>query len=177
MKVQQQAYLFLFILLLTACTGNDVVSQNSSHNPNSDTTKAMSDQVIKTEDEWKNILSKEQFEVLRNKGTERPFTGKFEKFNEHGNYVCGACGNILFSSDTKFDAGCGWPSFFDVIDKSKIKLEHDNKFGMSRIEVMCARCGGHLGHVFDDGPKPTGMRYCINSVSLDFKSDSVKTKK
>lgn len=127
-------------------------------------------EVTKTDDEWKKQLTPEQFYVLREKGTERPFTGKFEDHWEPGVYTCAGCGNELFQSGTKFDAGCGWPSFYEALDKTKITEKIDYSHGMTRIEVMCAKCGGHLGHVFDDGPRDkTGLRYCINSVSLDFK--------
>jgi peptide-methionine (R)-S-oxide reductase len=130
-------------------------------------------EVIKTEEEWKKQLSPQQYAVLREKGTERPFTGKFEDHYEPGTYTCAACGNELFQSTTKFDAGCGWPSFYEALDKTKILEKSDFTHGMSRIEIMCARCGGHLGHVFDDGPKDkTGLRYCVNSLSLDFKKTS-----
>lgn len=122
----------------------------------------------KSEEEWKKILTKEQYHVLREKGTERPFTGEYWNHFEKGVYKCAACGEVLFESDTKFDAGCGWPSFYKAIDKSKIIEKDDFSFGMHRIEVMCKNCGGHLGHVFDDGPQPTGLRYCINSVSIKF---------
>lgn len=124
--------------------------------------------IIKTEEEWKKVLSKEQYHVLREKGTEKPFTGEYWNNFEKGVYKCAACGEVLFESDTKFDAGCGWPSFYKAIDKSKIIERDDFSYGIHRIEVLCKNCGGHLGHVFDDGPQPTGLRYCINSVSIKF---------
>lgn len=127
--------------------------------------------VIKTEDEWKNQLSKEQYYVLRQKGTEAPFTGKLLMNKEKGVYKCAACGNELFTDDMKFDSHCGWPSFDKEIAGGKIKTEVDNSHGMKRTEIMCARCGGHLGHLFDDGPTETGMRYCVNSLSLEFASE------
>jgi peptide-methionine (R)-S-oxide reductase len=134
-------------------------------------------EVTKTEAEWKAQLTPEQYHVVREKGTERPFTGKYDKFFENVIYNCVACGEHLFTSNTKFDAGCGWPSFYQAIDDGKIVEHKDTSFGMIRTEVMCGKCGAHLGHVFDDGPNPTGLRYCINSVSLDFEkpSDSGKT--
>lgn len=121
------------------------------------------------DEEWKRKLSEEEYRVLREKGTERPFTGKYWKHKEKGNYKCAGCGVDLFSSDTKFDSGCGWPSFYAALDKDKIEEKLDLSHGMRRIEVLCKNCGGHLGHVFDDGPRDkTGLRYCINSVSLNF---------
>ncbi len=131
----------------------------------------MSEKIFKTEEEWKNMLTPEQYEVLREKGTERPFTGKFDKHFEKGTYQCAGCGEELFSSENKYNSGCGWPAFFDALDKTKIEFKHDDKFGMNRTEILCAKCGGHLGHIFDDGPNPTGQRYCVNSASLDFKSE------
>ncbi|MFY8160588.1 MAG: peptide-methionine (R)-S-oxide reductase MsrB [Candidatus Kapaibacteriota bacterium] len=128
--------------------------------------------VKKSESEWKEILTPEQYRILRQKGTERPYSGEYNVFYKKGQYACTACGNVLFTSDTKFDSHCGWPSFYDALDKTKIKEIEDNTLGMSRIEVVCADCGGHLGHVFNDGPKPTGLRYCINSVSIQFVDES-----
>ena len=119
-----------------------------------------------TEQEWKERLTPEQYRILREKGTERAFTGEFWDSHENGVYSCAGCGTELFSSDTKFDSGSGWPSFFDAIDAARIELHDDLSHGMHRIEVTCANCGGHLGHLFDDGPQPTGSRYCINSASL-----------
>src|SRR3989344_2559249 len=123
---------------------------------------------VKSEKEWKKQLSPEQYKVLREKATEVPFTGKYVKFDERGMYVCAGCGNQLFGSDAKFDSHCGWPSFYKA-KKDAVEFVEDNSHGMHRIEVVCKKCGGHLGHVFDDGPKPTGERFCINSLALDFK--------
>lgn len=124
--------------------------------------------VIRSENEWKAILTTEQFNVLRKKSTEPPFTGRYVNNKENGIYFCAGCGNPLFSSDKKFDSGSGWPSFWDVISKDSVILKLDSSLGMIRTEVVCSVCGGHLGHVFNDGPKPSGLRYCINSVALKF---------
>jgi peptide-methionine (R)-S-oxide reductase len=124
--------------------------------------------VKKSDDEWKKILSPEEFLVLRKKGTEPPFTGKYVHQTAEGSYVCTGCGNLLFSSDAKFDSGSGWPSFSALASNDAVVLKSDTGFAMKRTEVMCAACGGHLGHVFDDGPAPSGLRYCMNSASLRF---------
>ena len=130
--------------------------------------KNIKSKALKTEEEWKKTLSQEEYHILRQKGTEQAFTGKYLKNKKKGIYLCAACENELFSSDTKFDSGTGWPSFWAPITKNNVETEVDNRFGMKRIEVTCAKCGGHLGHVFDDGPTPTGQRFCINSASLKF---------
>lgn len=139
---------------------------------NTDTTK-----VVLNDEEWQKILPKDVYHIAREKGTEMPWSSKFEKFSDIGTYYCAVCGNPLFKSDTKFESGCGWPSFYQPVSKGSIIYAPDNTHGMQRTEVMCGRCKSHLGHVFDDGPPPTGLRYCINGVVLDFEKAKEAEKK
>lgn len=167
---------FTSVYLFTLLGFSQACSQNTNKNSSTEVQmKNETEKIVKTEQEWKKELSPQQFNVLREKGTETPFSGKYYIHKDKGVYVCAACGNDLFTSDMKFDSNCGWPSFDKEIAGGKITTVKDVTHGMVRTEILCGKCGSHLGHLFDDGPTETGMRYCVNSVSLDFK-DSLKVK-
>jgi methionine-R-sulfoxide reductase len=153
-------------LFAAGCEAAPPDSPAARNDPNN--TNTMKFPLQRTEAEWRKILTPEQYHVLREAGTERPFTGKYYATAEPGVYRCAACGEILFKSDDKFDSHCGWPSFSEIAAQGKVIEREDDSYGMRRTEVLCANCGSHLGHVFDDGPGPKGLRYCINSASIDF---------
>jgi len=162
----------IFSLFLFSCT----TSKESKITNNKKITMSENiNKVVKTREEWKKELTDNQFYIMIDKGTERPFTGEYWDVWDDGIYRCAACGAELFKSDTKFDAHCGWPSFYESLDSTKITTADDFKLGYKRTEIMCARCGAHLGHVFPDGPNPTGLRYCVNSASI--KLDTTKNEK
>ncbi len=184
LKSEEMRHLVWILILvpgLTNCSySQNTVKKNTMTNNEKKPavySKTDSSKVEISDEEWKKMLSPEVYNIARQKGTERPWTSKYEKFDEKGTYYCAACGNPLFVSDTKFESGCGWPSFYQPISKTSIIYIPDNSHGMARTEVECGRCKAHLGHVFEDGPPPTGLRYCINGVILDFEKAKETEKK
>ena len=168
MLTRQVSFLLVFI-------SSAVFAQSKNTPPAAKSSPATPDLKSVSNSEWKKKLTPSQYYILREKGTERAFTGKYWDNHEKGTYRCAACQQELFSSDTKFESGSGWPSFYQPLNKSAVALEKDTSLGMVRDEVLCSRCGGHLGHVFNDGPKPTGLRYCLNSEALQFEKSQPKT--
>ena len=164
------------IILLSVVIASIIFNNVSSQVPNEDekvlnsTNNDESKKVKRSDSEWRRMLSSAEYHILREKGTERAFTGEYDGHFENGMYLCAGCGNKIFDSETKYRSGCGWPAFYEALPES-VEEHEDNSFGMRRIEITCSKCDGHLGHVFNDGPQPTGLRFCINSVSMDFKPD------
>lgn len=154
----------LLLFALSACNSQGKKTKTSARTAAADTVKT----IERSEEEWKKVLTPEQYSILRLKGTDRPFTGKYYRTTDNGVYQCAGCGYDLFTSDMKFDSDCGWPSFDKAMEGGRIKTQEDRSYGMVRTEILCGRCGGHLGHLFEDGPTDTGLRYCVNSTSLNF---------
>ena len=167
-KILLYGQIFVWLFSFNSCQSQTQKKPMDKEQKNIHYSRTDSSKVDIPDEEWKKMLTPEQYYIARQKGTERPWTSRFEAFHETCTYYCAACGNALFLSDTKFESGCGWPSFYKPVSKGSIIYTPDNSHGMQRTEVQCGRCKAHLGHVFEDGPPPTGLRYCINGVILDF---------
>lgn len=180
-KILQGIVVLALVSFLQQCSYSQPSKEKKQDMENTGKSKVYSrtdtSKVEMSDEEWKKVLPADVYHIARQKGTERPWSSKYETSNEIGTYYCAVCGNPLFQSDTKFESGCGWPSFYQPISKGSIIYEADNTLGMKRTEVMCGRCKSHLGHVFEDGPPPTGLRYCINGVVLDFDKAKAAEKK
>ncbi len=181
--VSKTLLIILTAFTLTSCQSKQEI-KNNNQKTMTDSTKSNNPYYSRTDTTaldlpdsvWKKVLAEDVYEVARNKATERAFTGKYWDFEGRGTYYCAACGNKLFRSDAKFASTCGWPSFYEAVRPNSVIYKPDNSYGMHRTEVLCGRCGAHLGHIFDDGPPPTGKRFCMNSIVLDFVPDNIKTK-
>lgn len=160
---------FVIVAVVACAVSCNIVNREDPKSMNSNTNdKKEMDKIVKTDEQWRTELTPMQYYVLRQKGTERPFTGAYWDNKDVGTYYCAGCSTMLFTSKTKYESGCGWPSFFEAHHNDQILMQADNSIGMQRVEILCATCEGHLGHVFEDGPPPTGLRYCVNSESLIF---------
>ena len=175
-NARQQALIIGLIFVIVCFMSCQRSSNNLGVTENMEKDKTdVTEKIVLTDEEWKRRLTPEQYRILRQKGTERAFTNEMKHLGK-GSFVCAGCESELFVSDTKYDSGCGWPSFYDTVDKNNITQELDSSFSMKRIEVLCSRCGGHLGHIFNDGPQPTGLRYCINGGAIKFQKDDEDNK-